>query len=72
MAFGVGAFNPARARSRMRGVFYGWWLVPISGIVHMTTSVPLFHAMGLWFVALESAFGLESDATLAGVCFYSD
>lgn len=41
----------------MRGVFYGWWLVPISGIVHMTTSVPLFHAMGLWFVALESAFG---------------
>ena len=41
----------------MRRVFYGWWLVPISGIVHMTTSVPLFHAMGLWFVALESAFG---------------
>ena len=57
LAFGVGAFNPAQARSRMRGVFYGWWLVPISGIVHMTTSVPLFHAMGLWFVALESAFG---------------
>ena len=57
LAFGVGAFNPARARARMRGVFYGWWLVPISGIVHMTTSVPLFHAMGLWFVALESAFG---------------
>ena len=57
MAFGVGAFNPAAARSRMRRVFYGWWLVPISGIVHMTTSVPLFHAMGLWFVALESAFG---------------
>ena len=57
MAFGVGTFNPAQARSRMRGVFYGWWLVPISGIVHMTTSVPLFHAMGLWFVALESAFG---------------
>lgn len=57
MAFGVGAFNPAEARSRVRGVFYGWWLVPISGIVHMTTSVPLFHAMGLWFVALESAFG---------------
>ena len=57
MAFGVGAFRPSQARSRVRGVFYGWWLVPISGIVHMTTSVPLFHAMGLWFVALESAFG---------------
>ena len=50
-------FNPARVRRRLRGVFYGWWLVPISGIVHMTTSVPLFHAMGLWFVALESSFG---------------
>ena len=57
MAFSVGAFRPSQARSRVRGVFYGWWLVPISGIVHMTTSVPLFHAMGLWFVALESAFG---------------
>lgn len=57
MAFGVGAFRPSRARSRVRSVFYGWWLVPISGAVHMTTSVPLFHAMGLWFVALESAFG---------------
>lgn len=57
MAFGVGAFSPSEARSRVRGVFYGWWLVPISGIVHMTTSVPLFHAMGLWFVALESSFG---------------
>ena len=57
MAFGVGTFSPSQARSRVRGVFYGWWLVPISGIVHMTTSVPLFHAMGLWFVALESAFG---------------
>ena len=57
MAFGAGAFRPSKARSRVRGVFYGWWLVLISGIVHMTTSVPLFHAMGLWFVALESAFG---------------
>ena len=56
-AFRAAMFNPARMRRRLRGVFYGWWLVPISGIVHMTTSVPLFHAMGLWFVALESAFG---------------
>ena len=56
-AFRAAMFNPARVRRRLRGVFYGWWLVPISGIVHMTTSVPLFHAMGLWFVALESAFG---------------
>ena len=57
MEFGSGAFSPSRARMRVKGVFYGWWLVPISGTVHMLTSVPIFHAMGLWFVALEAAFG---------------
>lgn len=57
MEFGSGAFSPSRARMRVKNVFYGWWLVPISGTVHMLTSVPIFHAMGLWFVALEAAFG---------------
>jgi MFS family permease len=46
-----------RLRSKARGTFYGWWLVPIGGVIHSVTSVPLFHAMGLWFVALEDAFG---------------
>lgn len=46
-----------RLHSRARRTFYGWWLVPIGGVVHSVTSVPLFHAMGLWFVALEAAFG---------------
>jgi len=46
-----------RLRSKARGTFYGWWLVPIGGVIHSVTSVPLFHAMGLWFVALEHAFG---------------
>ena len=41
---------------RARGVFYGWWLVGISSFIR-TSSVPLFHAMGLWFVALEAQFG---------------
>ena len=44
---------PAKAR----GVFYGWWLVGVSGFVMVITTTPMFHAMGLWFVALESAFG---------------
>ena len=47
------AHLPARAR----GVFYGWWLVGISGFVMTISTTPMFHAMGLWFVALESAFG---------------
>ena len=41
---------------RGRGVFYGWWIVGISGFIR-TSSIPLFHAMGLWFVALEAQFG---------------
>ena len=46
------AYLPHRAR----GVFYGWWLGGISSFIRMS-SVPLFHAMGLWFVALEAQFG---------------
>ena len=37
-------------------MYYGWWLVGISSFIRMS-SVPLFHAMGLWFVALEAQFG---------------
>lgn len=47
----------ARLPARARGVFYGWWLVGISGFVMTISTTPMFHAMGLWFVALESAFG---------------
>ena len=42
---------------RIRGTYYGWWLVPATGFTHIITSVPLFHSMGMWFVAMESAFG---------------
>ena len=44
-------------RNRTDGVFYGWWLVGLSGFIRILATVPLFHAMGLWFVALESQFG---------------
>ncbi len=43
--------------SRVRGVFYGWWLVAITGFIMVITMVPLFHAMAVWTVALESHFG---------------
>lgn len=42
---------------RIEGVFYGWWLVLLSGFVMMLAHVPLFHAMGVWAVALEREFG---------------
>lgn len=43
--------------SRLSGVFYGWWLVGISGFVMVISTVPLFHAMSVWAVALEREFG---------------
>ena len=39
------------------GVFYGWWLVIITGLVMVIATVPLFHAMAVWAVALERHFG---------------
>ena len=37
-------------------MFYGWWLVGISGFAMSVATVPLFHAMSLWAVALEYQF----------------
>ena len=45
------------APRRMRGVFYGWWLVVLSGLTMTVATVPLYHAMAIWSVALESHFG---------------
>lgn len=37
--------------------FYGWWLVALSGFTMTIATVPLYHAMAVWSVALESQFG---------------
>ena len=42
---------------KFSNVFYGWWLVGVSGVVMTLATVPLYHAMALWAVALESSFG---------------
>jgi sugar phosphate permease len=47
----------AHTPSRVRGVFYGWWLVALSGVTMTMATVPLYHAMAVWSVALESHFG---------------
>ena len=46
-----------RTTNRVRGVFYGWWLVALTGCVMTLATVPLYHAMTVWSVALESHFG---------------
>ena len=46
-----------RLRTRVGSLYYGWRLVPVSGMIMAISTTPMFHAMGLWFVALESSFG---------------
>ena len=46
-----------RTTRRVRGVYYGWWLVALSGFIMTLATVPLYHAMSVWSVALESQFG---------------
>ena len=42
-----------REERRQRGVFYGWWLVGLAGLVMAAATVPWsLHAMPIWVVAL--------------------
>ena len=50
----MGLINPM---ARVRGIYYGWWLTAIGGFILIITSVPIFHAMTVWAVAMESHFG---------------
>ena len=45
-----------RPMTRVRGVFYGWWLVGLASVVMAVCVVPFFYALPVWFVALESRF----------------
>ena len=45
-----------RIRVKAGGVYYGWRLIPVAGLVMTLSTTPMFHAMGLWFVAMERAY----------------
>ena len=51
------AVVPEVAKKARGGIFYGWYLVAISGFVMVIATVPIFHAMAVWAVALERHFG---------------
>ena len=55
---------PAGPRSRFRRpkIYYGWYIVVITGVVMTLATVPMFHAMTLWAVALENQFGWKRGA----------
>jgi len=38
-------------------LFYGWYLCLLFGVILWIGTSPLFHAMGIWAVALERSFG---------------
>ena len=42
---------------RRPNIYYGWYIVVATGFVMTIATVPLFHAMTLWAVALENQFG---------------
>ncbi len=43
--------------AKVRGAFYGWWMVAASGFIMVITSVLVFQTSAVWAVALESQFG---------------
>ena len=45
-----------RPRLRRPNIYYGWYIVAATGFVMTIATVPLFHAMTLWAVALEKHF----------------
>ncbi|MQF48671.1 MFS transporter [SAR202 cluster bacterium AC-647-N09_OGT_505m] len=51
MSIGVGPLG------KLRGVFYGWWLVGLATITVAMTNGAASHGLGVFFVALESQFG---------------
>jgi len=51
------AIIPEITRRIRGGIFYGWLLVATSGFIMVIATVPLFHAMSLWAVALQHQFG---------------
>ncbi len=42
---------------RLNRVFYGWWLVGVSGFIMLLVTVPIFYGMSAWFPVLEKSFG---------------
>ncbi|MCH8281457.1 MAG: MFS transporter [Chloroflexi bacterium] len=46
----------ASPRTRLRGVFYGWWLTGVAALILVMGTVPIFQGMPAWFVVLEREF----------------
>ena len=47
-----------------RGVFYGWWLSGLAGLVMVVSAVPVFHGTAIWAPVLKNHF--DWSATQVG------
>ena len=56
MAAPTSSPRSSRSRLRLRRIYYGWYIVMVTGVVMTLATVPLFHAMPLWSVALVNHF----------------
>ena len=54
--------NPIR---RVRGVFYGWWIVGTSALITAVCGVPFFMGMTAWFVVLREDYPSWSVGAIA-------
>ena len=44
-------------RHRMRGMFYGWFMAGLGGLIMVVGTVPLWSALPIWNPVLRNAFG---------------
>ncbi len=54
--------GPSGSRLRLPRIYYGWYIVVITGFVMTVATVPMFHAMTLWSVALVNEFHWKRGA----------
>ena len=52
---------------RPRGVFYGWWLSGLAGMVMVISAVPVFHGMAVWAPVLKAHFGWSATQISAAL-----
>ena len=54
--------SDSRVPMRLRGVFYGWWMVGLTAFMLALMSVAVFQSLGTFLVALERQFGWSRTA----------
>ncbi len=59
----------SQEQPRRPRIFYGWWLVLLAGLVLVVATVPLYHAMPVWVLALERHFGWTRTELSIGLTF---